>query len=66
MKAQLIQMVIGMVLKQLSGADLKKFADMALDFIEDKVEESPTQYDDALILPTCKMIRDSFGIEDND
>ena len=45
---------------------LERFADFILDFIEVEVEESKNKYDDAVILPLCKLIRDTFNIEDND
>ncbi len=44
----------------------RKFGDMALDFIEDKVEGSKSRIDDLLVLPICELIRATAKIPDND
>ena len=66
MKAQILVALIGMFVKLLSPENLKKFADMILDFIENTVEKSSTIWDDAIILPMCSSVRDAFDIPDND
>jgi len=66
MKSQLITMLIQMVLTTLSPDLLKKFADMALDFVEDKVLGSASEIDDKLVLPLCTQIRTAFNIPDDD
>jgi len=65
-KAKMIEMLLGFVLKQLSPDQLKEFGDMALDFIENKVQASESKLDDALVLPICNMIRSTFDIPDGD
>jgi len=45
---------------------LKSFADMTLDFVEDKVKGTKSPVDDAIIQPVCSMIRGTFDIPDND
>ena len=66
MKAQILMALIGMFIKLLSSENLKKFADMILDFIENAVEKSPTMWDNAVVLPMCSSVRDAFNIPDND
>jgi hypothetical protein len=66
MKAKLITALIGMILKMLTPDLLKSFADMVLDFVEDKVEGSASTVDDAIVLPMCSMVRSAFNIPDDD
>jgi hypothetical protein len=61
-----IQALLGLVLGYLTEAQLKKFADMAFDFVEDAVQKSENPYDDAIVLPIIKKVRDAFDIPDND
>ncbi len=66
MKEKMIGMLIGIVIERLDTETFKKFADMALDFVEDAVAKSENKYDDAVVLPLCKTIRAAFDIADND
>lgn len=66
MKAKLITTLISMVVGMLSPDLMKSFADMLLDFVEDKVMATENTVDDKILLPICKMIRDAFDIPDND
>ncbi len=66
MKEKIIIQLLGMLIKLVTGERLKKLADVILDFIEKEVEESKNTYDDAVILPLCRTIRDTFDIIDND
>ena len=59
---QLIPALLGLLKPEL----LKKAADALLDVIEDSVEKSSTKVDDMLILPLCKMMRNTFDIPDED
>jgi hypothetical protein len=61
-----IQALLGLVLGYLTEAQLKEFADMAFDFVEDAVQKSENPYDDAIVLPIIKKVRDAFDIPDND
>ena len=60
--AKLIEILLGMF----SPDIFRKFADMVLDFVENKIEESGPEWDNAIILPLCNMIRETFDIPDND
>lgn len=69
MKAFLISKLVQALLNELSkhAPDLVMgLADKVLDFCEEKVLGSESQADDAVVLPICKMIRDTFNIPDED
>ena len=60
MKWSVIANLLVLLLKQIDPEDVEKVADLGLDFIEDKFADNvPAMF-------TCKLIRDAFGIEDND
>jgi len=63
---KLLASLIPHLLMSLPKDIIKTGIDKLLDVIEDAVEKSETEIDDATILPICKMIRDSLGIPDND
>jgi len=66
MKEKMIAMLIGMMVKRMDTDTFKMFADKLLDMAEDFVAQSPSKYDDAIVLPLCLTIRAAFSIEDND
>ncbi len=66
MQSKMIGMLVQVLLSALTPELLKNFADMALDFVEDKVLGSKSKIDDMTVLPICKMIRMTFDIPDND
>lgn len=66
MKEKLIQMLVTMLLSVLTPELMKEFADMVLDWVEDKVLGTASTIDDKLVLPICDMIRATFGIPDGD
>jgi hypothetical protein len=66
MKTQILMALIGMFVNLLSPENLRKFADLVLDAIENKVEATENKWDDAVILPMCQTVRDAFNIPDND
>jgi len=63
---RLLKMLIEIALKRLSEGQLQEWADMALDYLEDKIQESETQVDDMIALPLLQLIRATFNIEDGD
>lgn len=65
-KQALIMWVVKLLVERLSGDDIKKWADMGLDLLENKIAASPSKIDDMAILPIIKIIREAFQIEDND
>lgn len=66
MKEKMLLWLVGMIWEKLDSEDLRTWADKGLDLIEDKVAQTPTEYDDKIVLPMCKLMRDAFNIEDND
>lgn len=66
MQERLLKMLIEIALKRLSEGQLQEWADMALDYLEDKIQESETQVDDMIALPLLQLIRAAFNIEDGD
>ena len=65
-KEVLISWLVKTILAKVSEEDLKHFADLAIDFLEDFVEKSPNKSDDIIIVPMCKLVRTAFAVKDND
>jgi hypothetical protein len=63
---KILEALIPFALTFLTPDQLRKFADMALDFVEDAVQESENTIDDAIVLPILQRLRDTFNIPDND
>ena len=66
MKEKVIMWAVTMFLERLSGEEVKKWIDVGLDMIEDKVEASPSKTDDMIVLPLCKLVREALSVPDND
>ena len=45
---------------------IRAFIDKALDAVENMVEASTTKWDDMIVLPLCKLIREVSGVPDDD
>lgn len=45
---------------------LKKAVDALIDVVEDAVKNSSNKIDDMVVLPMCRLIRNTFDIPDND
>jgi len=58
--------LIPFLLAQLPKEIVKDGIDRLLDVVEDAVEKSENSLDNAMVLPICKLIRDSLDIPDND
>ncbi len=66
MLTKVLTTLIPFILTLLTKEQLKKFADMALDFVENAVQESENTIDDVTVLPMIARLRDTFDIPDND
>ena len=66
MKNEIIVKLLAMLLKLLEPEMLRGAVDKVLDYVEEKVKESGSKYDDVLVLPLIEMIRNTFNIPDND
>ena len=62
----LIGQIVSTLLGLLNKEDFNKVADALLDKLEEKIEGSNTQLDDAIALPLIKKARDLLNIPDND
>ena len=62
----LLLKLIPTLLGLLKGDVLKKAVDALLDAIENAVEKSENKVDDAIVLPLCNLIRNTFNIPDDD
>ena len=58
--------VVTMLVNRLEPEQLKEFADMGLDMLEDTIAKSETKLDDKVAVPIINAIRQAFAIEDND
>ena len=63
---KIIVSLIPHLLAMLPKDIVKSGIDKLLDVVEDAVEKSETQLDNAMVLPICKLIRTSLDIPDND
>ena len=61
---QALKALLSVALQFLTADQLKKFADMAFDFVEDAVQDSSNTIDDALVLPVINRLRVAFDIPD--
>lgn len=66
MKANLISLTIGLLLKVLNPELILGMCDAILDFIEEKVVGTANTIDDSVIIPLCEMLRATFSIPDED
>ena len=66
MKEKVIMWVVGIFLERMDGKDMKKWIDLGLDIIEDKVKDTPSTTDDIIVLPICKIVREALSVPDND
>jgi len=66
MKETMISWIMTTIMSKCDSEDLKRWADMGLDILEDKIASTPNKYDDMIVLPMIKLFRISFDIPDND
>jgi hypothetical protein len=57
--------LVSYLIKKLTKDQIKEFLDHGLDWIEDKIEDSSTEWDDKL-LPAIKTLREAVNIPDDD
>jgi hypothetical protein len=66
MLQSMIAALIAVLLQRFPKDVVKGILDKLLDEIEDMVAASPNQYDDMIVTPLIKALRDYFDIPDND
>jgi len=64
--AKLVGLVLESALEYVTVDKYQEVGDMILDAIEDKIDATDTQWDDILLEPILKKVRQVTGIEDND
>lgn len=62
----LVTQIINLILTLVSKERYKEIVDKLIDVIEDAVEKTPNQVDDAIVLPLCSKVRDILDIPDED
>ena len=63
---KVLQLLIPILLQFLTVEQIRRFVDMAFDFVEDAVEDSDNPYDDVVVLPIIARMRAAFDIPDDD
>ena len=58
--------LLDILFDMISVKQLRKWADAALDALEDYVSKTQTVYDDLVVLRLTKILREAFAIPDND
>lgn len=66
MITKLLHLLVSNVLNTLNKEERKELVDHFLDIIEKKSIESTNKIDDAIVIPLCKVIRDTTDIPDDD
>ena len=66
MKTYLITQLVKLIIGLLNADLLRQFVDTLLDFIEEFVEGTKSDIDDAIILPVCEALRSILNIPDDD
>ena len=65
MKTGLLMMLISQLLNLLSPDMIKKTINSALEFLEEKVNDTVTDLDNATVIPMINLIRTTLGIVDS-
>ena len=55
---------VTMFTEKMEPEEIKHWIDAGIDMIEDKVKESPSTLDDAVVLPLCNLVRKALSIPD--
>jgi hypothetical protein len=61
---KVLKALLDIALGFLTVEQIKEFADLAFDYIEEAVKESANPYDDTLVLPVIARLRKAFDIPD--
>ena len=63
---QLVKMIVASMVAILTPEQVKSILDRAFDAIEEKVKDTATQWDDAIVLPMINALRKALDVPDND
>ena len=64
--AKVLMAMLSALLAVLDEEAVKGFIDKGLDYLEDRIAASPTQWDDRIVLPIINHFREIMNIPDND
>ena len=62
----LVTQIINLLLSLVKKDQYKEIVDKLIDAVEDAVEKTPNQIDDAVILPLCSKVREILDVPDED
>ena len=65
-KGLIVQLVSLLMGQLLSKEMVQKAVDFICDMAEDAVNDTANPFDDAAVLPICKMLRIAFDVPDED
>lgn len=65
LKTTIISKLLGALLGLLGPDTLRRFADMAITTLEQKVTESPNTIDDTVVLPLIHALRTAFNLPED-
>lgn len=62
----IVKSLVAAMAAKLTPEHVRSILDKAFDAIEEKVKDSATPWDDAIVLPIVKALRTSLDVPDND
>jgi len=60
----LVSAIFNMILDKLSAENLRRAADMVIDFAKAQVQKSENKIDDKYVLPVLEALDTAFGLPD--
>ena len=66
MLESMVAALFSVILKRFPKDVVKDLLDMLLDQVEDYIDATPNKYDDMILNPIIKTLRDYFDIPDTD
>lgn len=66
MQIWLVQQIMAALIIKLDADTIKRAADAMIDAVEDAVENTETELDDAVVIPLLDALRAAFNVPDND
>ena len=63
---QLVKSLVAAMVAALNPEQVKRIIDEAFDFVEKRVKDSSTNWDDVVVLPMLTALRKALGVPDND
>lgn len=64
MKLTILTMFLSQLMNLLSPEMIRNFVGSGLEWLEEKIKETTTEYDDATVIPIIEMIKTTLGINE--